>query len=810
MTFNPLLQQLLALLRTSVNAFPDSYILPECWGKFSSVLEHHQGQEHESDSVCFKQLMNRNKNLARSTNGVICTLKDMPRQKIISTLDGLTGSFDIKMVSLRCRDAAKDSTTLVNTTLEWSSTPFRLNSNRLYLGVRLLRLWKEEGIEIDQPILDLIAVDPTPPNLQARSVCRIVIELIRSRHFSISRYLQWLLAREPFLFSYATDAMDLVPQGPLSKSGITQLSELPFLLLRELPLQGLPEHTLNLRTTLLDRYGYSVRDETEKVAAIRGILSQILPGACDWNGPVVVNFNALDHVEINSRSLIADASHFIRNTIVARKQHQRTLPGSRSQLLSVAEFEFTRRFFEKHEDFSVFADVMKIVAGSSNTKLLHDVTSTLNWQLEVFQAIGAAEAIFWDLFARAEDIIGRKAIDLPFLLTLADLSERIPSSPSSRRFLRREIELRNPAPPITACSPVADPDAELLEGSDTTFLEEMEMVFTSGNSMDRLALSRFFLLITTRVEKGWKNSYLPLRSLFDLLYRLRQFDAEALDDMLEEWLQTVVVTKFRQDLPRIVIPLVCSGTVALRSVIDIMAGYLDTLDNESYHFELGQQLLSLLMAGLEHDEAAKNDDARLELRTYRWAAERDRLLQTETKSILFLVRTVLDQKAHSQAHSECGTCALISAPSFGSLLHTIIIYQPRIRRELEEYLTSNSSHTSLDRLGNRLLELVTLHQIKAPYDTSIIHINSIRPDAPGPHVEHHVERLLDAVDDFNIAFSRLNLIILLRQLKAQPEDDSYMRVMTKLVSAIVSAGITKHELMLDFIFVLNSEHALEV
>ena len=30
---------------------------------------------------------------------------------------------------------------------------------------------------------------------------------------------------------------------------------------------------------------------------------------------------------------------------------------------------------------------------------IQDVTSTLNWNLDVFQAIRAAEVMFWDLFA---------------------------------------------------------------------------------------------------------------------------------------------------------------------------------------------------------------------------------------------------------------------------------------------------------------------------------------------------------------------------------------------------------------------------
>ena len=739
----------------------------------------------------------------------MCISKDVTRRRIISTLDTLADSINIKLISTRCHDAAKDSTTLVNTIFQWSSTPFRLNSNRLYLGVRLLRFWKDEGIEIDQPILDIIAANPTPSKFQAKSVCRIIIELVRSRHFSTSRYLQWLLAREHFLPSYPMDQPNPLPELKLSGSDFPQFDTLPFLVLRQLPLQGLPKHTLNLRISLLDRYGYSVWDETNRAATIREIVERNLPLVCSRGDSVPVDVDALEQLGMENRSLVAEASHFIRSAIKSRKRHQKAISKSCSQVLSASEFGFTRKFFERHEDYSMFADVMKLVADSSDLTLLQDVTSTLNWNLEVFQAIGAAEAIFWDLFARAEDATARGMTNLTFLLTLADLGERIPAPPPAQYFLRQEIRLCHPAPPIAACSPVADPDAELLEGPDTVFFEEMEMVLTSGNSIDRQALSRLFIIITTRVEKDWTHSSLSLGPLFELLHRLRQFDRQALDQLLTEWLKAVAATKLHLNLSRMVIPLVCSATMALPSVMDILVEVLPTLETNTCFYELGHQLLGLLMPTPEHHSISKYVDAKVDFRMYRWAAERDQLLRMESQSLPLLIRMVLDKKVHLHVQGECQACALVSQPSFSWLLHILIIYQPKVRKELEHYLASDTIHSSMDALIDRLLELSGPSGNEPPSNTFPTNVGLLRDDTT-LQLDHRIKRLLDVVDDFNIALSRLSFIILLRQLKTRPRDDDYGRAIAMLLSATVSADDDKHEIILDLLSVLDSEHALEV
>ena len=785
----------------SVHTFPDSFVSSRCWKKYGSLLERYVSGEHEPNSPLYEHLVNRNTMLLRRVETALSGFKDTPRQKMISTLDGLVGSYDIKTLSKLCRQVVKDSAILVNTILEWSSTSFRLDKHRLYLGVRLLRRWKDEGIEVDHSILQLIRKSSSIPRMEADSICRLVSELIRSRHFSTSKYLQWLLAIEPFLSGCPQDKITLSQQYESFQSQREQVTGLPLLLLRNIPLQGLPEHTLNFRQTLLGRHGYSVQEESKKTVLVREAVLRALPVTTHYDGAISQDFCALETSKMENRSMSAKASQLIHSAILARRQHQISICDSRSPpLLGVNEFDMMRRFFENNDEFIVFADVMKVAAKFCERTLLYDVAFTLNWHLEVFRAIGVAECIFWNLYARAENISSHRSDELPFLLLLADLSERLPSPLNKVHFLRDLIRRCNPPPPIAVCSPVADPDSELLDGSDVTFFEEMEMVLTSGNSMDKVLLSRLFSVVTARVEKEWMNYSQPLGPLFDLLNRLRQFDEETLDGLLTQWLKSVATPKACQNLPRIVVPLVCSAMTTLSSFLDLIIANMHTFSNVPDSCELARQMLSLLILSTEHVDMTKYLNTTLTYQTYRWAIEKDRLLRTETPAFSFLFRTVLGNEAHNQRYGHCNTCALISKPSFANLLHTLIIFQPKVRDVLEEHLASDMLHGAIDQVVDQFFGL------NAP----LLGNDSVSSDTLVPMIESRIKGLLDVVDDFNIAFARLHLIMLLKQLKGCSGNNEQMSVMTILISVTLSSNDAKYQLMLQLYPTLGSAHALEV
>ena len=694
----------------------------------------------------------------------------------------------------------KDSTVLVNTILEWSSTSFRLNKNRLYLGVRLLRLWKDEGIEINHSILHLIEKSSTISSPEADSICRLILELIRSRHFSTSRFLQWMLAMEPFLTSYPQDEMILAQQSESFQSHSERSTKLPILLLRNIPLQGLPQHTLNLRQTLLRRYGCSVHREIKEAVLVQEVILRTLPVAAHHDESPTKDFRALESFKMESRSVSVKASQLVRSAILARKRHQMSIRDWHSPLLDVNEFKLVRKFFEKHDEFAIFADVMKVAAKFCERTLLYDVTFALNWHLGVFQAIGVAKCIFSNLYARAENTSSQRLDELPFLLLLAEVGERLLSPQNRVQFLHHLIRQCNPLPPIAACSPVADPDTELLDGSDAIFFEEMEMVLTSGNSMDRPALSQLFSIVTTRLEKEWANNSQPLGPLFDLLNRLRKFDEEALDALLTKWLRSITAPNVCKDLPRIVVPLVCSAMTTLSSFLDLMIANIHTFGNGPESCELARQVLGLLTIKTEHADVTKYLGSKLTFQTYRWAVEKDHLLRTETPAFSFLFQTMLESGTHMQRYGPCNICAFISETSFADLMHTLIIFQPKVRNVLEDYLASDVLHEAMDQAVNHF----------HTSDASFLSNGSISSDTSVLEVASGIQRLLDKVDDFNIAFTRLSLTVFLRQLKHISGADAQVGVMVMLISVTLSSNNAKHQLMLQLLSILGSTHALEV
>ena len=110
-------------------------------------------------------------------------------------LDSLRDNQSFGSVASACLRATSDSDLLIRTCVEWSSSVHRYGCFRAYAAARLLRIWKRKGIDLQSPIFNFLAACSDIPGLQKREVYRLLAELVRSRHLSVSKYLQWLIAR---------------------------------------------------------------------------------------------------------------------------------------------------------------------------------------------------------------------------------------------------------------------------------------------------------------------------------------------------------------------------------------------------------------------------------------------------------------------------------------------------------------------------------------------------------------------------------------------------------------------------------------
>ena len=188
-------EKLKTLLKSSIIMYPDCFVLPNNWTKYSSVLASSSDVQGEDFRVCLGRLSDRNRRLAREPGVEDAGTNRTPRQNIINILDKTIVRSNIDYLSDACLKTTDDQVLIVNTVLEWSTTQYRDRADRVYLGVRLLRQWNSSGIQLETPILNFLGNSETTTGLTKTNICRLITELARSQHFSVSKYLQWLIAR---------------------------------------------------------------------------------------------------------------------------------------------------------------------------------------------------------------------------------------------------------------------------------------------------------------------------------------------------------------------------------------------------------------------------------------------------------------------------------------------------------------------------------------------------------------------------------------------------------------------------------------
>ncbi len=138
----------------------------------------------------------------RKRNARICALSESTRgaelmvhRAIIKILDSTVSSpFNSRMIALDLQSMSNDSNTLVQVCLEWSATVHRYGHARVYIAARLLHELHGIGMNVETPILAFVKSRSDACDLDFSSFYKVVVELVQSRHFSVGRYLQWVIA----------------------------------------------------------------------------------------------------------------------------------------------------------------------------------------------------------------------------------------------------------------------------------------------------------------------------------------------------------------------------------------------------------------------------------------------------------------------------------------------------------------------------------------------------------------------------------------------------------------------------------------
>jgi mediator of RNA polymerase II transcription subunit 12 len=116
--------------------------------------------------------------------------------RVFCKLDAInyTAPIRIEDLSYECMEITSNADHLISALLQWACSCYRTGSHRIYLATRLLRRWSHLGADVYDGIVTYFQSMTWVESGEIHILFRIVAELVRSKHFSVGRYLQWLIA----------------------------------------------------------------------------------------------------------------------------------------------------------------------------------------------------------------------------------------------------------------------------------------------------------------------------------------------------------------------------------------------------------------------------------------------------------------------------------------------------------------------------------------------------------------------------------------------------------------------------------------
>jgi mediator of RNA polymerase II transcription subunit 12 len=187
--------------------------MPLKWSRYASTLKDLVKGELgviESQARC---VFARNEQIAKGTQQPLSTTQHTSRHKLISILDRASEEPDFAKLSNSCFEAVTNHDLLVTTAIEWGTTPFRTFAPRTYLALRLLRHWLGRGVNVEKPLMALLSNGLAIGKLDADRLYKLISGLIRSGHFSIGKYLQWIIATGCLTSPERYDIVSLYQRG---------------------------------------------------------------------------------------------------------------------------------------------------------------------------------------------------------------------------------------------------------------------------------------------------------------------------------------------------------------------------------------------------------------------------------------------------------------------------------------------------------------------------------------------------------------------------------------------------------------------
>ncbi|KAI4173852.1 MAG: hypothetical protein LQ348_006456 [Seirophora lacunosa] len=605
--YNTVKIKIVDLIKTLIVSSPASFLLPKIWQKHESMLQAIIGAADTELYECFEAICKRNIRL-QAIAGTDTDFELRVHQTVIRTLDAtLSASVDMTEVTQELWGVQHNPNLLVQDCLEWSASLYSYTHGRarIYVAARLLRSLSSMGVDIEIPVINFITASANACGLDFSSFYAVVAELVRSRHFSVGRYLQWVIAN-----------------GVLSQYDASEVQQSCGVgLIFALPLDDVPTHVRNLRQNLLRSVGFSTEDEKHTVAQMEAIVNKRLQSEAGISGSPTLFAHPLSAHVRESLAVKSSIGRWIRQELVGCPEPQQVIverqspkrgPSSRSLLQpcqDIASIRTVTGILEEVDDYTTMATVLMFCSTSYDAQILTFATVTTTLHLDIFVAIGTADQLFAQIFLQQAALEDRDSRD-SLLEALIDLAKCMLNRSKEIQVLQHELQMYNSKPCVAACSPISEHMVEALQSehaiSVSVSTDEVEQLLTSGISMDKQLLGSVFGLIWKRFEATWNSSVQSSITAALPISRLCTFDLRTVNEMMMVKIEETLIVESRPKLIRVAMPLVCAKSISLEQFLARILHSLHDAETNGVHEDLIIESIELLIANKQEVDSSND------------------------------------------------------------------------------------------------------------------------------------------------------------------------------------------------------------
>ncbi|GAB7345987.1 hypothetical protein MBLNU457_4764t2 [Dothideomycetes sp. NU457] len=498
-----LLARLRHLLIVISSAHNGCMIAIQPWTKYRAVLAKITLESSISGEAktCLEAIILRNDHIRDDTDPSKVSINSA-KSRLVGFLDGLPLEPSLLHIVSECHRIISDFMTLVQTLLEWACSRYGTHPRRIQLATRILRHFKETGLDIETAILSNLSSLNESSRFSHGALKSVVGRLVLTGHFGYGRYLLWLISHGGLNDGTGTNT------GLLTAVSDTMLTP----------------RLADLRQSIIGRLGLVLHDENETLNIIEGYARQLYEAVDSMLEPEPIN-------DILSRA--DELSTPSRLTLGARLQISGSV--SISGPLSSRAFNLLRAIFEHLQDFESLAALVRQSSMSQYAESLASAADTVNMNAEVFGAMGILNDLVMNLCNRQRTLRSRLPFDRAFLLSLTRLAEHCQLSASMTKSLAADLAVCEQQVSSAACSPASD-NMVLANAGIVNSDADIDRILLSGNTMDEQLMARLFSSIVERCVKQISTKAMDVVTPSRWFTQLRAFDRAHFDRLAQNLL----------------------------------------------------------------------------------------------------------------------------------------------------------------------------------------------------------------------------------------------------------------------------------